>query len=628
MRLIPKYQRGGGFDSFFTTYTPLQEPKQTRQSISSSKKSSKDDDDDNTKGKLTEKDFFSMLKGIDGLPNDLNQIVTDLISTFQLQNLTGIETSSLSTKYLQSLYQITVASQLKKELDDSVAESKKNGSYQELAITPDGNLLIQNQDGSINPISLDTYLANKEDYQKKVLTVAQLDSLRRFDPTLSFKKTIPSIINNSMGYEEFQDILDRAKISLGTTEYSETGLSGKNALMGLKTLQKMSKKDKENAINSALDGIYEYSMSDDNNTQQIQDLITYMNAVLPKRAKIWAALKLQIPDEDKAANILITQYLKGESKSKSSFTIDFKGTQEQFLNKGKGKGSSDNELNEIDINTPAKLIAGYGEQRTFVLNPGTSRSYQIISNSLPLTNNDDKSIGPNITLQTAMQGNFSRILDLTNTSMGGNMISPTAFKGIVLPDGRIHSIDYPIDIKAFNSTGSIIPDTSIKTVRNKQAADRELKGMGINVDDPSSVKQNYSTINKIYQKYDLPPAYSSNGEPTGSWRRFGVFNAIANNRILNMGDLEDNPLLSEITDDSVIDNVLEIMQDTDFDKNDSLIELGYDRMYQGTLWIPLIIDYHSALAGVKQSGGEAYELDKAQQIKNAISNYKSGRQPQ
>ena len=34
------------------------------------------------KGKLTEKDFFTMLKEVNGLPNDMNAIVSNLISTF------------------------------------------------------------------------------------------------------------------------------------------------------------------------------------------------------------------------------------------------------------------------------------------------------------------------------------------------------------------------------------------------------------------------------------------------------------------------------------------------------------------------------------------------------------------
>jgi len=45
----------------------------TKSSSSSSTKSSKETDD--TKGKLTEKDFFNMIKDIDGLPNEMTEIV-------------------------------------------------------------------------------------------------------------------------------------------------------------------------------------------------------------------------------------------------------------------------------------------------------------------------------------------------------------------------------------------------------------------------------------------------------------------------------------------------------------------------------------------------------------------------
>ena len=79
MKIIPKFQRGGGFEALFTTYVPVQSPQQTRSvQTSQSERSSRQDSDDN-KGKFTEKDFFSMLKDIDGLPNEMQSIASNLL---------------------------------------------------------------------------------------------------------------------------------------------------------------------------------------------------------------------------------------------------------------------------------------------------------------------------------------------------------------------------------------------------------------------------------------------------------------------------------------------------------------------------------------------------------------------
>ena len=61
-----------------------------------------------------------MLKEVNGLPNDMNAIVSNLISTFQMSNLTGINTENLATTYLQSLMQIKVATDNKATYDKAI----------------------------------------------------------------------------------------------------------------------------------------------------------------------------------------------------------------------------------------------------------------------------------------------------------------------------------------------------------------------------------------------------------------------------------------------------------------------------------------------------------------------------
>lgn len=628
MKIIPKFQKGGGFTSFFTTYTPtqMQTPKQASEERSTRRSRREDDDEDNQKGKLTEKQLFDMISKIDGLPNEMIGIIRNLQNTFAMDNLIGVDPTNLATTYLSSLYQLKIAEGNKKKYDEALSAASKSGALNEPAISTNGKLIVQTQDGQLDTISLDEYFNDTESYQP--LTVSNLARLRAYDPSLNNNQSIFDVLNNSIGFEEFQALVESARKGLGTNEFTRNGLftNEGEASKGLQLLNTLKNDDKAMAVGSAgIEGLYEYKIIDKTQAQQLKALTQYITTVLPDRAKTWAALKTGNPNKNKATQDLVFTYLFSGTTQSHQFDIQYKGSIDEVTGNNKNGKKEKDVLGKIDMNTPSKFIAGYGEQRQFILNPGTTRSYQVLSTSLPLTNNEDKPIGPNSTLQAAAQGNFSGILDFTNVSMGGNLINSTGFKGIVLSDGRIHSVDYPIDIGALNKDGSIIPDTSIKTVRNIQNANRELKGMGINPDDTSSIKQNYNTINQVYQKYQLPPAYDSEGQPLQEWRRFGVINAMADNRILNMGVIDDNPLLNEVTDDSTIDNLVEIVGDTDFSKKGWF---GGDSFYQGTVWIPIISDYHSALIGTKQTGAESLELDKAQQIKNAINNYKSGRQPQ
>lgn len=324
MKITPKYQKGGSFDAFFTTYTPVKTevPRQTSQRRSSGASSS-----DSEKGKLTEKDFFDMMKDIDGLPNEMNNIVTNLMNTFQLSNLTGVDPGNLATTYLQNLYQIKIATQNKKRYDDAMLNASKRGSLAEPAISMDGKLIVQNTDGSIGTVSLSTYNANKDEYSGRILTVSNLANMRKYDPRLANNQSIFEVIDNSMGYEAFQELLGKAAQSLGTSEIIKNGMFSAegNASKGLALLQTLREDDRVRAYESVTaEGLYEYKIIDKDQLKQINALTSYITATLPDRAKTWAAIKTGQPNKNKATKDLIFTYLLGQSSDSHSFNIQYK----------------------------------------------------------------------------------------------------------------------------------------------------------------------------------------------------------------------------------------------------------------------------------------------------------------
>ena len=240
MNVIPKFQQGGSFDAFFTEYRPIQTqaPRRTQQRESGSQSSSKGSND-NEKGKLTEKDIFTMIKDIDGLPNEMQTLVSNLMKTFQISNLTGINTNSLATTYLSNLYQLKIAQQNKVKYDEAVKNASQNGAMQEPAISPDGKLIVQTQDGGIHTVSLETYFSNKDRYSP--LTVSNIAHLRAYDTDFNNNQTSFDIINNSMGFEAFQKLVDTAKVKLGTTEYVRSGYFSAEgqASKGLQLIQRL-----------------------------------------------------------------------------------------------------------------------------------------------------------------------------------------------------------------------------------------------------------------------------------------------------------------------------------------------------------------------------------------------------
>ena len=628
MNIIPKLQEGGNVSSLFTIYKPVQTPQvQAPQSVKLSnsdkeslsiKSSSKNEDKEDTKGKLTEKDLFNMIKDVDGLPNEMKSIITNLKRTLATESLVGRDTGELANTYLSSLYKLKVANQNKKRFDEAIKDAKENGSIGEAAITLSGNLLISDKDGNIKEITLEQYQSNPNDY--KLLTNSNLAWLRKYSPKMAFSRNDSAfeIINNGVGFESFQKLLDTAKISLGNYKYEEQGIAGKEALAGLRALQGKSDVEKQKLINSATGDTIEYTTSQDSNVQNVKALITYLSATLPKRARVWAALKTG-KSENEAVTTLVGAYLTSSIKQANSLKIDIPSD-----GKGNSKSEGSSELDKMELNTSQRFLNGLGVQSTYVLNPGTSRAVQVIANTMPLTDAEGKPIGTNSTLQDAVSGEYAGILDTTHATMGGHTINSAAFGSIILNDGKISSIDYPCTIK---SNGEIIPNTSPKVIKAKQEAEQLLRSKGVDVRKPEDIKKYWRAINAAYKKYGLSDAYNDQGKPTGSWRRFGVVNVTASDKVLGMDDMDDNPLLKEITNDSVIDNLIQITKDNEFNKKGFFNSLtgSYNRFYEGTLWIPLDVNYHASTTS-KMTVGEARSLEEAQQARDVRANWKPAHQ--
>lgn len=610
MKIVPKFQ-GGGVSSLFSTYTSLPQESRRQQVVRSSK------EDNSDKKELTEKDFFSMLKDIDGLPNDMRNIVSELMATFQLKNLTGIDIDDLANTYLSSLYKIRVAAQNKKRYDAVLDNAGKNGALYEPAITPSGELIAQNEDG-IQQISVQEYLQNKEEYQGRLLTVSQLANLRAYDPTLAYDNSIFSIIDNGVGFESFQALLKQALTDIGSTQVSRDGLFSYEgqAAKGLELLQTLSQEDKAQLLGSVIgEGQYQYQVKDENQVNQINSLLDYITSIFPERAKTWASLKTGEANSDKATRTLVAKYLIAGSNVKHDLSISYKEPDKEKTSSektGKAVGS------ETELNTAAKWALGFGNSETIIINPGTALSRMVNAITMPLVKANGDPLGANATLQQATEGQYGAILDLTNVTMGMNKIDPAFFNQVVLSDGKISSIDFPCRIVG----GRVVPDLSKATTAKKLKADQILKAKGIDVHNEKAIKQHYKTINQVYESLGLPTAYNSDGSlDTNTWRRFGVINASTDGRVLGEDAITEG--LSEITDDYKVDNIVSIMQANNKDYNFSHSWFGSDTLYQGTIWIPVKPEINSALAGEKMKVGEVMDIESRQQAPQIQEQLKS-----
>lgn len=606
MKVTPKYQKGGSFDAFFTTYTPIQteSPRQISESQRSSGNSQSTE-----KGKLTEKDFFDMIKDIDGLPNEMSNIVSDLMGTFQLSNLTGIDTGDLATTYLQNLYQIKIAAQNKKRYDDVLANASKNGALAEPAISMDGKLIVQNDDGSIGTVSLETYNRDRDKYQDRLLTVSNLANMRRYDPRLVNNQYIFDVIDNSMGYEAFQELLSKATQSIGsseTTGNSMFSVEGK-ASKGLALLQTLREDDRLRAYGSVTaEGLYEYKIIDKDQLNQINALTSYLAAVLPDRAKTWAAFKTRQSNKNQATKDLVFQLLLGRSQDSHQFDIQYKGGM------GKVQGTSQSGSSQEDPKKAfwSQVQSGLGgdDFKFTILNKKSSMSIDGKFHGTTPGLDSNKSLG-----------------DYISTSGVGHLIRNN--KNITFGDKKI-SIDSFNDVMVSAYSGAAVVTLPIKADGTVDLNIAERWASVLDKMEDSGLVENTPEYNQKYKQLlaenQLDGLIDSNGNLNQN--RFVQFlvlegytsekaNTIQDNKKISFKEIQSDFILPAGDDSELYNTIKQGLSNKergDYELNDGLFN---DELFKGSIYIPLntnpINGYNADQTQIKES--TAYLYEKAQQ---------------
>lgn len=588
MKIIPKYNSGGSFYSVYTA-TPTTKQVQEKQQVTEQKEPKESED----KGKLTEKDLFSMIKDLDGIKIDMNKFATKMSNMLSIYNLVGLDNDDIKNMFMRSLVQIRVMNNDKKLFDKAIEESRKSGGLDDVAINNEGELIVQDGTGELHTISLDEYMSNQNNYH--LLTNSNLAWFRN---NYTQDNDIIDVIDSSIGVNSFMDLLNKAKSNLGSQKYSETGLMDEQALLGLKYINNLPDDKKREVLKQALDGVYSYEQSQDSNIKQVDSLINYFTNMLSQKYKTWAAIKLNNPNPEEAARQLVTQYLGSSYKNDNSYKVFYKGTEEKLT---KGGNSSSEDKTKI-MNAPTKFLAGLGDSQPLHINVGNNDSIIVKTNTMPYTKANGDYVGSNSTLQTVSEGQYNPILDLQNVTIGGVHVDSSKFSKVVLLDGKATSIDFPYK----EDNGNIVPNFNLKLVASYNKANEELAKLGIT---PDKIKANKDKVNAIYKRYGLDPGYDSEGVAT-KWRRFAVSNAYVDSTTIEADELDDNPLLKEIKDDKTVDNLIAITKNEDFSKG----WFNSDKYYQGTVWIPIKVNYQSALANKDLSVSQAMdEIEPRQQ---------------
>lgn len=612
MRIIPKYQKGGAMD-YFVTYQPLQQPSPQTQGEAAPAKITTSKDSDT--GKLTEKDLFSMIKDIDGLPSDMKTIVNNIQNTLSYSSLMG-SSSDISSSYLSSLYQIRVANFNKKQFDEAFKTSIEKGGMNEYAITQQGEVVVRdNTTGDLTSISASALLAAQQngDDQYTALTNSNLLDLRAHSSKYAMNNSLFGIVQNGIGMDEINKMINDRIGTLGKDEMTKNSLMVKDQdaiKQGLAVLQGEQAGALMQQTGMTLDGLYESKLITSTQKNQAESALAYIYSTLPENAKTLLSIKSGNANNPQQGAInILSQMIASRTSSKYEQTYEYKGSTSTAKKGGKG-GEGDDEDPKLGFWGQLQRDQG-----------GTETSFNLIMGKGHMS-----VLGKYYGAAPDASGNMS-LTKFMQTTNGGQMSANN--KNITFGDKRINSTSW--DDVMVNTSAGMMTATLPKTTDGR--VDLDILPRYSKIADACR-RQAKPGTEKYEQLLSSKLRAAGMGFLTDAsghldTRKFGHFLVMEgyassktkineNNKVSN---LEGSSFMQDVSsDDDAFDMVEAGLSDLNSEGKGKKYELDHnwmtlnnDKLFRGNIYVPLNTNTNSAMNAdendIKESTSRRYEMN-------------------
>ena len=399
MKTIPKYQYGG-INYRNPEFVQYQRSKVSPLNLSGGAQESASSGSGGGKSSSSGSDDFELLdkavlqKVFDNTLRSDAELIFDEISALKSS---VFETPQTLARKMNDIYKkINSAIGYKNELEKAITQATQTGGIYEQAITPTGQMIVQDKNGGITMVSPKQYYDNKDTYSP--VTNLDLAQLRRDE--LPFNSNVITTINGAIGAKHVRSYLDSILTKMKTSE-QELGF----ARMQVKD-EKGNIVDRDGII-SGLENIIAAYDSDrligkagkytDSNMQAAFSVITQS---MPYNIYSYIQSQIALNGKDPSDTKNIEKYLLNEISNQSEH--------KESLDKELGnKEKSDTKQKDKDFKTGPNYFASInsGEEKKTSIIPSGNESH------VPMV----KFPGRKITMETGLQDTGALYPEITNT---------------------------------------------------------------------------------------------------------------------------------------------------------------------------------------------------------------------
>lgn len=597
---IRKLAQGG--DSMFNVYTPTgyvspydkEDPvlyylKQSMVAGLSNKKTSSTSSKTKTQTEFEQaKEVLDLLKGMKGLDNDVQEVITTLKRQSLKESILGKTSGDLISDYYTNLLMLNKVNRSKEKYDKAYENISKKDGLGEYAVTSDGGVMVRDESNKIQKITPESYYKNPKKY--RLLTNQDLLYIREHDAKMSFQDSLLNVVFNGTSEKEISDYIKSVIEKISSTKSSVEGLTveqNNKFLQGINVLKEAALKTggRSSDLIPAIDGVYKVKLESESQLQQAKYAIEVLYNRLPKNFR--TLLKLKSGGTEQGVKETIADIVMSGVSSTNNFTIDFNKdlTEREFGKTESSKGSDGSGSSKLELDSALALAIGEGYEDNIVLNPGTK--YQV--QGLGVYNEFVKSgasIGSNSSLQDATTSEVAHQLDWDKAVMGNSRLKTSEFDRVLLKTGSFVALDLPINAKVQQETGLQVPDFS--KLQAYYEVSQEIKN--------SKIKSPVQ-INIICKKKGLPNLVDGNGNINRqSYARFAAVQGFApESAFANPENVVwKDPVLKEADDDSRESferQIQKMNKDSKYSLHNGIRtpigDFFRDNLVEGTIFVPI-----------------------------------------
>ena len=600
----PRKMQLGGVAPF-TVYRPLgvggESAVSTQTSDSTSSKSSKD---------TAAKDKLDMIKelfkSVQGLPIDASKVYSQITRLLSKYKAFGEEmsTDDIASMYLSAMNQINHLKYSQDAYNKAHAQVVANDALNEIAVGANGELYVQNME--TGEIKRTTFSSLKDlEGNWNPLNNSQLLTMRAHSPNLAFNDDIFNVVNNGIGLTKIAAQIKSMAAQLGSsTEKIEgiTEVESKQVKAGLQILA---------GTQGTPDGHYQVTNNTKQQTQQIKAALNYIYTMLPKNYKTI----LNIHSNGQAES-LIASFLTSQADSVIEQTITpLTGKAAQSDKDKTNNGINSNLLDQIQrdqigVDRPFEIITKDGNTKLYSLNSKSISQLPNVSQDMSLN-------------RMLSESKIGTIMDSRlGVTFGDQVINPENFKDIMFDS--THDVQV-VTLPCKYQNGHKVVNFAIKDEFD-EAIKEVSKIIPIDYSNPEFIKV---LSQKLHEK-GLDSLLKGDNIDPNMFGHFMVISAYTTDKVnfdINSKYIEKvkNP------DSNLEDRIIKGLS-TNKDKNDyeldvddkfGFLELTYDDVYRGNVFIPLNNDPVSAQTG----WGGNVNLNKARTLAEDYQNFqKSSKQ--